>query len=195
VRHKAAIAALTLTLSGCGLLRGCTSSQPPIHINPSMDDQPKALPQAASGFFYDGSELRLPVEGTVARGELREDDAFFKGMGPDGKPVAKIPVTVDAALLARGSARYEIYCQPCHDARGDGKGILFQRGNVPTSSFHLEKIRAYPDGQMFDIMTNGSGLMPSYKWPIPPADRWAIIAHIRELERERAEAVARRATP
>jgi len=37
--------------------------------------------------------------------------------------------------------------------------------------------------------------MPSYKWPIPPADRWAIIAHIRALERERVDAVARRATP
>jgi len=189
------IGALALTLSGCGLLRGCTSSQPPIHLNPSMDDQPKLLPQSESAFFYDGSGMRLPVEGTIARGELNEDDAFYRGIGPDGKPVATIPVKVDAALLARGAARYAIYCQPCHDARGDGKGILFQRGNVPTSSFHSDKIRAYPDGQMFDIMTNGSGLMPSYKWPIPPADRWAIIAHVRELERERAEAVARRATP
>jgi mono/diheme cytochrome c family protein len=195
LRRVATVASLALVLSGCGLLRGCTSTQPPIHINPSMDDQPKLLPQAESAFFYDGSGMRLPVEGTVARGELREDDAFFRGMGPDGKPVATIPVKVDAKLLARGQARYAIYCQPCHDARGDGKGILFQRGNVPTSSFHSDKIRAYPDGQMFDIMTNGSGLMPSYRWPIPPADRWAIIAHIRELERGRAEAIARRATP
>ena len=45
------------------------------------------------------------------------------------------------------------------------------------------------------VMTNGSGLMPSYKWPTPPADRWAIIAYVRQLEHERAEAVARRATP
>ena len=191
----ATVAAMALALSGCGLLRGCTSSRPPIHINPSMDDQPKLLPQASSDFFYNGSGMRLPVEGTVARGELREDDAFFKGMGPDGKPVATIPFAVDAAVLARGKARYAIYCQPCHDLRGDGKGILFQRGNVPTSSFHSDKVRAYPPGQLFDIMTNGSGLMPSYRWPIPTADRWAIIAHIQELQRERAEAVARRATP
>jgi mono/diheme cytochrome c family protein len=195
LKKEAAVVAMTLALSGCGLLRGCTSSQPPIHINPSMYDQPKLLPQASSDFFYNGSGMRAPVEGTVARGELREDDAFYRGIGPDGKPVSTIPVTVDDALLARGAARYAIYCQPCHDARGDGKGILFQRGNVPTSSFHSDKIRAYPDGQIFDIMTNGSGLMPSYKWPIPPADRWAIIAHIRQLERERAEAVARKATP
>jgi len=195
VKRAAALAAMAVTLSGCGLLRGCTSSQPPIHINPSMDNQPKLLPQAESAFFYDRSGMRPPVEGTVARGELKDDDAFYRGVGPDGKPVAAIPVAVDEALLARGRARYAIYCQPCHDQRGDGKGILFQRGNVPTSSFHLDKIRAYPDGQLFDIVTNGSGLMPSYRWPIPPADRWAIIAHVRELQRERADAVARRATP
>jgi hypothetical protein len=80
LRRVATALSLALALSGCGVLRGCTSTRPPIHINPSMDDQPKALPQASSGFFYDGSELRLPVEGTVARGELREDDAFFKGL-------------------------------------------------------------------------------------------------------------------
>ena len=195
MRRVATLTALTLALTGCGLLRGGTSSQPPIHVNPSMDDQPKLLPQSESAFFYDGSGMRKPVEGTVARGELREDDAFYKGVGPDGKPVATIPVAVDDKLLARGAARYAIYCQPCHDARGDGKGILFQRGNIPTSSFHADKVRAYTDGQIFDIMTNGSGLMPSYRWPIPPADRWAIIAHIRVLEKERAEATARRATP
>ena len=78
-----------------------------------------------------------------------------------------------------------IYCQPCHDARGDGKGILFQRGNVPTASFHQEKILKYPDGQIFDVITNGIGLMSGYRWPIPPADRWAIIAYVRELERKR----------
>ena len=87
-----------------------------------------------------------------------------------------------------------IYCQPCHDARGDGKGILFQRGNVPTATFHQEKILKYPDGQIFDIMTNGQGLMPSYRWPIPPADRWAIIAYIRELQRKRSASAAGTAT-
>jgi mono/diheme cytochrome c family protein len=78
-----------------------------------------------------------------------------------------------------------IYCQPCHDARGDGKGILFQRGNVPTATFHQEKILKYPDGQIFDVITNGTGLMSGYRWPIPPADRWAIVAYVRELQRER----------
>src|SRR4029450_3283781 len=103
---------------------------------------------------------------------------------------ATIPVPKDEALLERGRDRYRIYCQPCHDARGDGKGILFQRGSVPTASFHQEKILKYTDGQIFDVITNGQGLMASYKWPIPPADRWAIIAFGRELERKRLATAA-----
>jgi mono/diheme cytochrome c family protein len=177
-----AIVAL-LAITGCA--RGCTSSSPPIHLNPSMDNQPKVRAQAASTFFYNGAAMRDPVPGTVPIGGLKEDTAFFTGKGPDGQFVATIPVPVDDALRARGRQRFTIYCQPCHDARGDGKGILFQRGNVPTASFHQEKILKYPDGQIFDVITNGQGLMSGYRWPIPPADRWAIISYVRELQRER----------
>ena len=185
-----ALALISLvSLTGC--VRGCTSSRPPIQINPSMDDQPKLLPQTASKFFYDGASMRQPVPGTVPVGGLKEDAAFFTGKGADGKFIATIPLTVpvtgNVALVERGRQRYVIYCQPCHDARGDGKGILFQRGNVPTASFHQDKILKYPDGCMFEVITNGLGLMPGYRWPIPPADRWAIIAYVRELERQRLE--------
>ena len=102
---------------------------------------------------------------------------------------------VDDALLERGRQRYGIYCQPCHDARGDGRGILFQRGNVPTATFHEAKILKYPDGQIFDVITNGMGLMSGYRWPIPPADRWAIVAYVRELQRERQARAAATGVP
>jgi mono/diheme cytochrome c family protein len=188
--HLLGALALTSVVAFTGCARGCTSSRPPIHINPSMDDQPKVLPQTASDFFYNGASMREPVPGTVPIGGLQEDPAFFTGKGADGQFVATIPVTVDAALLERGHQRYVIYCQPCHDARGEGKGILFQRGNVPTATFHQEKILKYPDGQIFDVITNGTGLMAGYRWPIPPADRWAIVAYVRELERKRLESGA-----
>jgi mono/diheme cytochrome c family protein len=185
--HRPAFGVVALVcavgLTGCA--RGCTSSRPPIHLNPSMDDQPKVLPQTASSFFRNGSAMREPVPGTVPIGGLKEDTAFFTGKGADGQFVATIPVPVDKRLTERGHQRYQIYCQPCHDARGDGKGILFQRGNVPTASFHQEKVLKYADGEIFDVITNGRGLMSGYRWPIPPADRWAIIAYVRTLERER----------
>jgi mono/diheme cytochrome c family protein len=188
--------ALASAVAASGCARGCTSSRPPIHLNPSMDDQPKVRPQTASRFFYDGASMRLPVPGTVPIGGLKEDAAFFTGKGADGQFVATIPATVDAALLERGRQRYAIYCQPCHDARGDGKGILFQRGNVPTASFHQERLlKNYPDGQIFDVITNGQGLMAGYRWPIPPADRWAIIAYVRDLQRKRTASAAAETAP
>jgi mono/diheme cytochrome c family protein len=187
---EALVLASVVALGGCA--RGCTSSRPPIHLNPSMDDQPKVRSQTASSFFFDGASMRQPVPGTVPIGGLKEDGAFFTGKGADGQFVATIPVAADEALVERGRQRYEIYCQPCHDARGDGRGILFQRGKVPTATFHQEKILKYSDGQIFDVITNGVGLMPGYRWPIPPADRWAIVAYVRALQRER---LARTAGP
>jgi mono/diheme cytochrome c family protein len=186
--------ALTSVVATAGCARGCTSSRPPIHLNPSMDDQPKVRPQAASTFFYNGASMREPVPGTVPIGGLKEDGAFFTGKGANGQFVATIPHSVDEALLERGRQRYTIYCQPCHDARGDGRGILFQRGNVPTATFHQDKILKYADGQIFDVITNGTGLMAGYRWPIPPADRWAIVAYVRELQRERLARAASAST-
>jgi mono/diheme cytochrome c family protein len=181
-RHVLVLASL-IALTGCA--RGCTSSSPPIHINPSMFNQPKVLPQTSSDFFYNGSSMRDPVPGTIPIGGLKEDSAFYTGKGADGQFVATSPVPVNEKLVERGHDRFRIYCQPCHDARGEGKGILFQRANVPTANLHQEKILKYPDGQIFDVITNGTGLMSGYKWPIRAADRWAIIAYVRDLERKK----------
>jgi mono/diheme cytochrome c family protein len=174
-------AAAILTLEGC--MRGCSSSSPPVHLNPSMFNQPKLRPYAVSDFFYDGSAMRQPVPGTVARGHLGEDAALETGKSADGSPLATSPVAADEALLARGRERFAIYCQPCHDERGEGKGVLFQRAKVPTANLLDKRIRELPDGALFDTITNGKGLMPAYRYPIRAHDRWAIIAYVRSLEK------------
>ncbi len=51
-----------------------------------------------------------------------------------------------------------------------------------------------PDGQIFDIITNGFGLMPAYRYPVPVADRWAIIVHLRALQTRRLERTGGAAT-
>jgi mono/diheme cytochrome c family protein len=186
---------LGVTLAGSGCVRGCTSSQPPVHLQRNMYHQPKYKAQDSSDFFYDGATMRQPVEGTVARGQLHDDRALFEGVDAAGKPVAASPVETTDAVRARGAERYAIYCAPCHDARGDGKGILFQRGNIPTASFHDDKRRAMTDGELFGVITNGSGLMPSYKAQVRPADRWAIIAHVRALQQKRVADTAEAAKP
>ena len=131
-RTRRVLGALALTslvvLTGCA--RGCTLSRPPIHLNPSMDDQPKVLAQTASTFFYDGSSMRQPVPGTVPIGGLKEDTAFFTGKGADGQFVATIPMTVDEALLERGRQRYGS-CSLATTREGTARGSCSSEATSP----------------------------------------------------------------
>jgi hypothetical protein len=71
-----AISVALMSLAGC---RGQTSTEPPIHLNPNMDIQPKYKAQSRSAFFADGRTMRTPPQGTVMQGHLREDDAVSEG--------------------------------------------------------------------------------------------------------------------
>ena len=169
------------------LAAGCTrhrpSEKPPIHPIPDMDNQPKYEAQESSKFFADGKTMRDLVPGTVARGYLRNDEAYYYGITEDGDTVETMPVTVDLELLKRGQERYDIYCSPCHSRTGDGKGIMIQRGYVPPPTFHDDRIRNFPDGHIFTVINNGIRNMPAYGSQIPVEDRWAIVAYVRALQR------------
>ena len=148
-----------------------------------MQDQPKSIPLRPSSFFNDGRSERPLVEGTVARGHLNADTAFYTGK-VDNKPIDAFPFPVTRAVLNRGQERYNIYCSPCHDRLGNGHGMIAQRGfnHPPPQSYHIDRLRQAPVGYFFDVITNGVGAMPDYAAQIDPADRWAIVAYVRVLQ-------------
>ena len=150
-----------------------------------MHDQPKAKPQSKSAFFADGRTGRLPVEGTVGRGQLREDDHLYRGK-IDGVMAATFPFKIDAAVMERGRERFTIYCAPCHGATGLGNGMVIQRGfKVAAASYHVERLRNAAPGYWFDVITNGFGAMYGYAAQIPVNDRWAIAAYVKALQLSR----------
>jgi len=168
-------------ISGC--FQGTPSENTPIHLNPNMDSQEKYLPFQKSNFFADGSAMRMPVEGTVARGQLREDVAYFTGKNEKGSFIKTNPLELTMEVLERGQQRFNIYCAPCHDQTGAGKGLVVQKGFMPPPSFHLDRIRDFSDGYYYDVITNGIRNMPSYKAQVPVDDRWAIVAYMRALQK------------
>ncbi len=146
-----------------------------------MHDQPKYRPYRESELFADHRSARPLVQGTIARGMLREDEAFFTGKsGRDF--VAELPVAVTPQLLARGQERYQIFCSPCHGRTGRGDGMVVRRGFKAPPSYHIDRLRAAPVGYFYDVMTSGFGAMPDYATQIPPPDRWAIAAYVRTLQ-------------
>ena len=66
--------------------------------------------------------------------------------------------------------------------------MLTERGGVPVPSLHEERLRSMSHGEIFDTITHGKGLMPAYRYPVPAGDRWAIIAHVRAMQRDRQAA-------
>jgi mono/diheme cytochrome c family protein len=149
-----------------------------------MYDQPRYKALGESNFYTDRRASRPVPEGTVARGWLREDRKLYQGK-EGTQLVAVLPMPLTRELLARGRERFNIYCSPCHDRTGDGRGMVVRRGFQPPPSLHIERLRDAPVGHFFDVMTNGLGVMPDYASQIPVSDRWAISAYVKALQLSR----------
>lgn len=166
--------------------RGDISRKPPLEVFPDMDRMPKLRPQTHADFFGDKMSSRLPVAGTVARGSAYQDVPVNTGKHPNTTNwIENIPVVVNETLLKRGQERYGIYCLVCHGAAGDGKGITGKYGMVAMANFHDPRLVKMADGEIFNTITFGKNLMGPYGGQIPIADRWAIIAYVRALQRSR----------
>ena len=169
--------------------RYATSPKPRIHIIQDMDNQPKYKAQSRNRLFADRRAMRLPVAGTVARGELRDDDRLHLG-SVGGEWIEEVPVPVTMQLMRRGRERYDVYCSPCHGLGGQGDGMVSKRAEAlqegtwtPPASFHTELVRSRPAGHLYNSIANGIRNMPAYGTQISVEDRWAIVAYIRALQR------------
>ena len=154
-----------------------------------MHDAPRYDPLEASAVFPKGSSAQPLVAGTVARGQLNEDEHLHTGK-VGGEIAATFPFPITRADLDRGEDRYNIYCAPCHSRTGDGNGMVVQRGYRRPPSFHIDRLRQAPPGHLFDVITNGFGAMPDYAAQIPVRDRWLIAAYVRALQLSQNAAVA-----
>jgi mono/diheme cytochrome c family protein len=170
--------------------RGSVFTKPPLMVFPTtffpeMNQQAKYRPQAASEFFADGRADRPLPSGVVSRNPLRNDDHLYRGKAADGQWARGFPaaVTIDAQRIERGRERFTIYCQPCHGALGDGKGIVTQYNWGAPANFHSDIFRNMAEGQIFDTITNGAKTMFPYGDKLVPEDRWAVIAYVRALQR------------
>jgi mono/diheme cytochrome c family protein len=146
-----------------------------------MHVQPKLKADDGSTFFQDGRANRPEIPDTVARGHVRTDELLYTGH-VNGVVVDQFPFPVTPPVLERGRDRFNIYCSPCHDYTGSGRGVVVQRGFPPPPSYHIERLRQAPAGHFFEVMTEGYGAMYSYAARVSPEDRWAIVAYIRALQ-------------
>ena len=190
----AAVAALCFLTFGCG-------------VRFDMQDQPRYKAYKKSDFFSDNRASRNLPQGTVARGFLKDNKAFYTGKIDNPNPNVQVQTTTDATgntlvssfpndidefpipltkeLIERGRNRYEIYCIVCHGPAGTGDGMVVRRGFPQPPTYHDDRLRNAPVGHFFDVMTNGWGRMNSYADKLSAADRWAVVSYIRALQESR----------
>jgi hypothetical protein len=144
-----------------------------------MMDQPKLKAQKPSALFSDGIGMRTPVAGTVARGFLPYP---YRGQPDSAGKYLVNPLLPTREVIDRGRGKYLTFCSPCHGNFGRGDSRL--RGQFPNPpTLHSDKVRNWPDGNIYHVITEGQNVMPSYERQIPREDRWAIIHYLRVLER------------
>ena len=168
-RHRLACIGL---LGAVGLATGCRQD---------MHNQPRYKPLAATEFFGDGRSARPTIPDTVARGQLRLDQARYTGK-VNGKDVDYFPIQISHGDVLRGQERFTIYCSPCHGRLGNGHGMIVSRGLRQPPSYLDPRLINAPVGHFFDVMTNGYGAMYSYASRVSADDRWRIAAYIRALQ-------------
>lgn len=186
------------------------SDKPRWHTFIDMDFQPTFRPQSVSTFFVDGRADRVPVSGTVARGQLREDTRLYQGTdldsgpsNPEAEPAAnggaeetpvawvhEMPLPATERMMKRGQQQYNVFCAPCHGLAGEGDGLVARRAQelqqatwLPPTSLHSEAVRDQPAGQLFHAISNGVRKMPAYAAQVSVPDRWAIVLYMRALQR------------
>lgn len=206
-----AYALIALLVVGIFGVRGQHFSKPPIRIFPDMDDQDKLKAQKPDAFFADGHGSRLPVSQTQPRGFNEAGESSIGGIpeyefggqtgyyytghvgdyfGSGMPEELKLTGELASALIHRGKERFGIYCAVCHGKSGDGQGVTSKYGVPGIANFHLDTFNSasYPDGRIFETITNGKGMMGAYGYNIPVNDRWAIIAYVRTLQTAKAAA-------
>ena len=184
-------AAAMFTMFG---IPGRLSRTPPLEVFPDMDRQAKLRPAQPFDFFTNGLSSQLPPAGTVARSAPVKtlDGAAYSFQDVPLNTgcvlgttnfVALNPLPTTGALLRRGREQFDIYCAPCHGRLGDGNGITKKLGVMPAvANLHDRRFVEMTDGEIFNTITRGKGLMGAYGPNLPASDRWATVAYLRALQ-------------
>jgi mono/diheme cytochrome c family protein len=139
-----------------------------------MLEQPRVDPYA--------EPMRRPPPGTVAFQTVARGDEVLTG-AIDGAYVARIPVPLSEADLRHAETQFDTYCAACHGVLGDGDSAVAPHMSLRRPpSLHEDRIRGYPPGRIFGVITRGYGLMPSYAPRLSVDERWGVVAYVEALQ-------------
>ncbi|MDI1480959.1 cytochrome c [Polyangium sp. y55x31] len=175
------IAALPLVLAAGPLLASCKNSGPEMDFE-RMVNQAHFEYYEEAPFFEDRRAMREPPEGTVPHDRLLGPPELMNGV-VDGKFVEAIPVPLSRPMLNDGRKRFEVFCAPCHGVGGDGVSVVAHNMELrKPPSLVTAPVLDYPAGRIYQAISQGYGLMPTYGHDLGVEERWSVVAYVRALQ-------------
>ena len=171
---------LSAIASGCDL--GLPAGRSPHREGNFLDmiDQPKPKPQRANQYGRRGAMLEPPV-GSIAIDDRPYLYAQNEADAAGADLVNPLPQTAD--VIAHGKFVYDNVCIACHGPRGAGDGHVAALFPKPPSLM-TQKVRDWPDGQIFHRPMRGQNSMPSHARQIDARDAWSVVRYIRQMQSE-----------
>ena len=117
-------------------------------------------------------------------GTLAADDdpyPYAQNQADEAGAQLKNPLPNTPEVLAHGKFIYENVCITCHGPRGAGDGHITALFPKPPSLM-TQKVRDWPDGQIFHRPMRGQNSMPSHARQIEAGDAWSVVHYIRYLQ-------------
>jgi mono/diheme cytochrome c family protein len=174
-----AVVALAALVSACDL--GLPAGRTPHREGNRLDmaDQPKLKPQRRDLFGARATGLMEPPPGTVAVDETPYPYAQNEADRAGAELVN--PVERTPGVLAHGKFVYENVCITCHGPKGAGDGAVTALFPKPPSLM-TQRVRGWPDGQLFHRPMRGQNSMPSHARQVDARDIWSVIHYIRQMQ-------------
>ncbi len=152
-----------------------------------MIDQPKLKPQRADIFGGRATGMMEAPAGAVAIDETpypyTQAQATEAGLGLTN------PLPHSPEVIAHGRFVWENVCITCHGPRGAGDGHLTSLFPKPPSLM-TQRVRDWPDGEIFHRPMRGQGSMPSHARQLDTRDIWSVVHYIRQMQSEEPVAPA-----
>jgi mono/diheme cytochrome c family protein len=171
------LAAVMVSCASCG----ASSQRRAYEYMPDMARDPAYKAFAPNPVTRDGLTLQRPVAGTIPRGYA----IFHYGSGEEEAARAgselRNPYAASHGAWLEGKALFETYCLVCHGERGRGDGPIADKIPHPPS-YTSERVRQFPPGRIFYVITMGTNKMPSYGAQASADDRWKIVTYVKSLQ-------------
>jgi len=137
--------------------------------------------QAIYDVWGNGSATRKPAVGSVAKG--KKPYPLTKDQKEESKALVN-PVAYSKMNLKEGKAYYEIFCDHCHGAKGDGNGTMPKIGVYPAqpTSYVSGAGQTLTAGEIYHTIYHGKGVMGSHASQISEDKRWKIVLYVQSLQ-------------